>query len=330
MFPIDFVVTWVDGADEKWLERYNKYSEQDTIDVKNAKYRDYGIFNYWFRALENYAPWVNKIFLVTDGQLPEWLNTENNKLCIIDHKDFIPEKYLPVFNSSVIEMNLHRIEELSEHYVYFNDDFFINSHVKPTDFFSKKGLPRDTAGLNAIQPAVDFDYIHCNNMKIINNKFDKKAVMKKQFFKFVNPQNLELNIYTLLLLFWPKFTRFFDLHFPYSILKSEQNIVVSENINEYEILMNDRFRGKNDITIWLVRYYQLCKGKFSIRTPHFGKAYHLYIDILKACNDISKSKHKIVILHDDSEIDNQLFLKRKEQLNSVFEKKLPNKSSFEL
>ncbi|KAF0343044.1 sugar phosphotransferase [Pediococcus acidilactici] len=328
-FKIDFVVSWVNGQDPKWLKKYIKYKDDDTLDVKNARFRDYGIFKYWFRAVEQNAPWVNHIYLVTDSQKPSWLEDKNSKITVIDHSEIINEQYRPVFNSNAIELNLYKIKNLEEHFVYFNDDMFLNKPVKPTDFFSKSGLPKDTAGLNAIQPLYDFDYIHTNNMRIINQEFDKKKVMRKQFFKFINPINLELNIYTMLLFFWPKFTRFFDLHYPYSFLKSNMKNVIEENNEAYTKTMNDRFRNKNDISIWLVRYYSLVQGDFSIRSPRVGKIYDLKDDYRKALLDVKKSKHKMIVLNDDSKIDEALFGKISKGLIDVFNVKYPLKSSFE-
>lgn len=328
-FKIDFVVTWVDGHDRNWLKQYNKFSKDDDLDVKNARFRDYHIFNYWFRAVENFAPWVNHIFLVTDNQVPDWLNVNDKRITVIDHSEIISDEYRPVFNSNAIEMNLYKIPNLSEHFVYFNDDMFLNKKVKPTDFFSKKGLPKDTAGLNAIQPMYDFDYIHVNNIKIINNSFDKREVMKKHFFKFINFKNMELNIYTILLFFWPKFTRFFDLHYPYSILKSQMKMVIEDNAKSYVKTMNDRFRWRNDISIWLVRYYALVTGKFSPRSPRVGKIYDLLTQYDAAKNDIVKSKHKMIVINDDSNIDGDKFKNISEELRKIMNEKLPRRSSFE-
>ena len=84
------------------------------------------IFRYWFRAVERYAPWVNKVFLVTNGKFPDWINPDNPKLVLVKHDDYIPEEYLPTFNSCAIELHLHRIKDLSEHFVYFNDDTMLN------------------------------------------------------------------------------------------------------------------------------------------------------------------------------------------------------------
>ena len=78
-FPIDFVVTWVDGADPKWLKKRNIFEDGNMDDKSETRFRDYNLFNYWFRAVEKYAPWVNKIYLVTDNQIPEWLNVDHRK-----------------------------------------------------------------------------------------------------------------------------------------------------------------------------------------------------------------------------------------------------------
>ncbi|MDY4501824.1 MAG: stealth family protein, partial [Lactobacillus johnsonii] len=144
MPKIDFVVTWVDGSDSVWLESKAKYADKaDIILNTEARYRDWNIFKYWFRAVELYAPWVNRIFLITEGHLPKWINLEHPKLVHIKHSDYIDEQYLPTFNSNVIELNIPNIKELSEKFVLFNDDVFINAPVLPEDFFDKDGLPKD-------------------------------------------------------------------------------------------------------------------------------------------------------------------------------------------
>ena len=84
---IDFVITWVDGNDPEWQKERNKYLS-DKIDLNSnqnadCRYRDIGTLRYWFRAVEKYAPWVNKIHFITWGHLPKWLNTEHEKLNIV-------------------------------------------------------------------------------------------------------------------------------------------------------------------------------------------------------------------------------------------------------
>ena len=126
MDKIDFVLLWVDDNDPVWLEQKNHYLKQEkelshSDANSDCRYREHGLLRYWFRAVEQFTPWVNKVFFVTCGQKPEWLDESHSKLCLVNHKDYIPAEYLPTFHSNTIELNLHRIDNLSEHFVLFND-----------------------------------------------------------------------------------------------------------------------------------------------------------------------------------------------------------------
>ncbi len=83
----------------------------------DCRYRDYGLLRYWFRSVERFAPWVNRMFFVTCGQKPEWLDENNPRLRLVNHADYIPAACLPTFQSNTIELNLHRIPDLSERFV---------------------------------------------------------------------------------------------------------------------------------------------------------------------------------------------------------------------
>ena len=110
---IDFVVTWLDSNDPEWQEAYFKYKPDSKGPKGNARFRNMDIFRYWFRAVELYAPWVNKVYLITNGKFPSWINTENKKLVLVKHSDYIPQDYLPTFSSCTIELFMHRIQGLS-------------------------------------------------------------------------------------------------------------------------------------------------------------------------------------------------------------------------
>lgn len=144
---IDFIITWVDMNDPKWQSKFSKYSG-DKNNTKNgiseARFRDNGFLKYWFRGVEKFAPWVRKIHFVTDGQKPEWLDGNNPKINLVHHEDFIPSQFLPTFNSVVIERYIHKIPGLAEHFVYFNDDFYIINNIGEERFF-QNGLPCDIA-----------------------------------------------------------------------------------------------------------------------------------------------------------------------------------------
>ena len=156
--PVDFVIAWVDGSDPAWRARMAEWKRKamSELDAEagaldggangDCRYRDFGILRHWFRAVEECAPWVNRVFLVTDGQKPDWLDETNPKLRLVDHRDYIPGKWLPTFNAMPIELNLHRIPDLSERFVFFNDDIFLLRPVRP-DFWFRRGLPRLPANL---------------------------------------------------------------------------------------------------------------------------------------------------------------------------------------
>lgn len=145
-FPVDAVYAWVDGSDPVLAAKKAAYlpaeNKREAVSHGSALHRDNEELRYSLRSLEVYAPWVNRIFIVTDNQVPSWLNTVNAKIRIVDHTEFIPNEYLPTFSSRPIEAFLHRIPGLGEHYVYLNDDFFLAAPCGKNDFFTANGLPR--------------------------------------------------------------------------------------------------------------------------------------------------------------------------------------------
>ena len=112
MEKIDFVLTWVDGSDPDWLAQRREYQPGRGTDAGESRYRDWDNLQYWFRGMEKFAPWVNKIYFVTWGHFPKWLNTAHEKIQIVKHEDFMAPAYLPTFNINSIELNFHRIKGL--------------------------------------------------------------------------------------------------------------------------------------------------------------------------------------------------------------------------
>ena len=143
---IDFVITWVDGSDPVWdMQRQETLRKQgifvdESLDNSTARYRDWDILKYWFRGVETFAPWSTKFILLTYGHLPKWLKKEHPKLHIVRHEDFIPAEFLPTFSSHPIEWNFHRIEWLTENFVYFNDDMFLIKKFLRKIFLETKDL----------------------------------------------------------------------------------------------------------------------------------------------------------------------------------------------
>lgn len=142
---IDLVYLWVNGNDPKWLEKKAMYKEElATLSLESSsecRYIQNDELKYSLRSVDKFAPWINRIFIITDNQIPEWLDTTNPKIKIIDHTEILPKEILPTFSSPAIELGLANIPELSEHFLYANDDMLIAKEVGPDFFFDKKGNP---------------------------------------------------------------------------------------------------------------------------------------------------------------------------------------------
>lgn len=142
---IDLVYLWVNDKDEEWQAKrkywVNKLGITTEEENNNCRFSDNDELKYSLRSVQMYAPWINKIFIVTDRQVPNWLDTKNSKIKIIDHNDIMPSDSLPCFNSAAIESCLDNILELSEYFLYANDDMFFASKVTPNDFFDENNNP---------------------------------------------------------------------------------------------------------------------------------------------------------------------------------------------
>ncbi len=142
--PIDLVYLWVNGNDPVWIAKHNKVigkTEKDSAVNCEGRYADNNELLYSLRSAELYAPWIRRIFIVTDDQVPEWLDTTNPKIRIVDHKEILPPEALPCFNSTVLEHFIPQIPDLAERFLFANDDTYFNQPVKPSDFFAADGLP---------------------------------------------------------------------------------------------------------------------------------------------------------------------------------------------
>lgn len=328
---IDFVVTWVDGSDPEWLAEKSKYT--NISDNSINRYKDWGLLKYWFRGVEKFAPWVNKIYFITWGHLPEWLDTTNPKLVIVNHKDYIPKEYLPTYNSNVIELNINRIKELSEHFVLFNDDTFLINNTKPTDFFVN-GNPCDTVALSVHCPkkSAIIQTIANNNVSIINEHFDFRKSIKQNFGKWFNLKNGSLIFRTLALLNCPRFPGFYQSHLPASHKKSVFDEVWKAETEIMELTSHNRFRKSDEVNHWMMKAWYIAQGNVHVRSPKFGKVFYIreYSKKLYDCllNYINHQKVKCICINDSDSTD-EYFEKAIPEIINCFEHILPEKSKFE-
>lgn len=327
---IDFVIPWVDGNDEEWRSEYNQYANDLLgIDASMTRYRDWDCLRYWFRGVEKYANWVNRIHLVTNGQLPKWLNKENPRLNIVKHSDYINNKFLPVFSANPIEMNLHRIEALEEYFVYFNDDFFIINHVKPERFF-RNGLPCDMAICNTIQSDKVMGHITLNDIDAINDNFNKRQCIRRNLSKWFSPSYGAYMLRTLALLPWPRFSGFVDQHLAQPFRKETFREIWKACPKLLEETTSHKFRNVLDVNMWFARYWALVKGEFAPINVYKDSVYFQLDDdnFDEATETVKKQKKSIVVLNDSDNISS--FELKKARLVATFESILPDKCSFEL
>lgn len=328
---IDFVVLWVDGGDPQWRKERKRYvpEEMNNGSFEN-RYRDWDLMRFWFRGIEAFAPWVNRVFFVTNGQKPVWLNTDHPKLRMVTHRDYIPETYLPTFNSNVIELWLHNIPDLSEQFVLFNDDMFLTAPVTPEDFFAD-GLPRDTALMDiatAPYPEDCLPHILINNFSILNRHFNKKNVLKQNRRKFFTLKYKTDVIRNLCLIPFQYFSCFRDTHLPSSYLKSTFQLVWKKEGRELETSGKNRFRSKSDYSHWLMKCWQICEGTFAVRGTSWGHHFELWEDDIDTiCKSIEKQKYRAICLNDSKE--KIAFEEIKKRLNQSFLSVFPTPSAYE-
>ncbi|MHA7227300.1 stealth family protein [Glutamicibacter soli] len=243
-FSIDAVYTWVDGDDPSWINskrrREAELSGTEYHEEANheARFRSRDELKYSLRSLQMFAPWFRKIFIVTAGQVPAWLDTSDPRIEIVDHKDIYPDgDYLPTFNSNSIISRLHHIPGLSEHYVYINDDVFFGRDLGPDRFFTPTGIAKVSPSTN-------------------RRPFGEATLLDEPHF------NLTRNIRRLLKERFGVTVSRAIKHTPHPQLKSVHFEMESEFKNEYEQTWASPFRDHRDIVAdQLHHYYAQITGR---------------------------------------------------------------------
>lgn len=318
IMKIDLVYLWCDSNDtafmEKknyWLKKEGKLNIQSSTD---ARWRDNDELKYSLRSVEKFIPWINHIFIVTDNQTPSWLNTKHPKLTIVDHKDIIPEQYLPTFNSSMIEAYLPYIKGLSEYFLYANDDMFFNDYLEPSYFFTNDGKP------------------------VVNVKNSKFKDKKSLYVRRIKEQNEIVN---------KKFNTDYSLDDSHNIIAYRKSFLL-DNINDDLIkkrvkeLFTHRFRKENDLQRFIHVLLDNVKKRNVLRIHHkyrkdvcilkqiFNRIFHIYDyefmyisahpELLLKYNPKLFCINDTEVLTDKKRENNKIFLERYFNVKSDFEK----------
>lgn len=255
---IDVVYTWVNNQDPDWIEMYtdtlsnlenNIFFHKSVND--EGRYRFRNELYYSIISVVKYAPWVNRIYVVTNCAIPQEILSIDPRIIHIPHEVIFTEsKNLPTFNSHAIECNIHRIPDLAEHFIYFNDDVFLCKPSKKSDFFPKN------QHINIFPSKHIIPYNSTRNVKPVDSASVNAGNILFRDFNYKPTHKLH--------------------HAPFPILKSVMEELQQRYSYESRETSNNKFRNINDIPFATTLHAYYCAAK---NIGHFVDAKSRYIDI---------------------------------------------------
>lgn len=308
---IDLVYLWVNGNDPVWRARHNAAvgkTEEESATNCEGRYADNDELKFSLRSIEENAPWIRNIYIVTDNQVPEWLNILHPKIHIVDHKDILPPEAMPCFNSRIIEHHLFKIQGLAEHFIYANDDMLIGQPVDKSFFFSEKdGYP----------------YIR------FNRRYFRKwqwlwdtAVLKKKLSNYNNA------IFNTALAVEKRYGKFYGGKTHHNIdayCKSDYEKAYKEFYDYIRPTLVNHVRSENDMQRNLYSYYPLANKRGHLQYVNQHTSFRFHIENRKHYIKIDRY-NPVLFCMNDSEYakDEDRIMARK-----YLEHRFPNKSQFE-
>jgi hypothetical protein len=255
--PVDAVYTWVNHRDQRWQQWYSDaikmiggQQQLHQTAANPARFCNRNELYYSIRSVRKNAPWVDRIHILTNCALPYEVS-QMPRVNGVMHEDVFPDAgVLPTFNSHAIEANLHRIEGLSEQFIYFNDDVFLSAPVSVSDFFTEDGNPRVFLSNHNIPMS------RSRECRPVDHAAINVRELLQRDFGFCPEKKLH--------------------HAPFAMCRS----VLAEICNRYHEgllqTMAHRFRDNTDLPLatTLHAYYALATGRASL-----GKLRCRYIDI---------------------------------------------------
>ena len=257
---IDMVFTYCDGTDPKFIEEKNRYlKEKDKVNNKLIRFININEIVYSVRSVLKFMPWINMIYIITNKQTPPV--ELNPKIRIIDHTEIIPQKYLPTFNSDVIESFIHNIPELSEIFLYNNDDMMHTRNVNISDIIQENKF-------------IFRNYYNITELNKNYNEYTKRIHLTSQLFKQSNPSIKLINNHHTK--FLRKSTlKFIEETYPKLLHELRVNCVRGDNYIQYlffciniDNILNDTiiFDKYDDVIVYLL-------GNKEYREDMFVKIY---------------------------------------------------------
>lgn len=296
---VDIVIPFVDCTDKAWLSDYCNATK--AYSYAKERFRSWGTLKYWFRGIDRYAPFVRNIVLILarETQIPSWLDT--SKVRIVYHREFMPEQFLPTFNSSVIESFLFNIPDLSDRFIYFNDDMFIINPVELSDFF------------DGDVPRMKFNF---------HDKYNHASVFRR------NCRNcLDMITDVLKVERYPAEKLFLSNHSTANLLK--------KTLEEVKELCEDKIprtvtktRSFNNVHKHIYEYYQYYTGNYTAEYPLRFKYFQMSDNLSTIESAIKENNLQMICLNDSDKIKD--YKKTKSELLAIFEEKFPDKCKYEV
>lgn len=278
-YPIDAVIPWVDGSDPLLAEKRNLYLKE--LNGKSRRgamptfFASYNEIRYCVISILTFAPFIRNIFIITDGQDPGLYKEVETRfpgragcLKIVDHTEIFRgyEKYLPTFNSTSILNMAWRIKELSENFVYFNDDIFLIRDFRPGDWFVN-----DRPVLRGKWMLPPFRKIAGNYIRIFINRY---LLNNRSYQPKLSYYLRQWNAASLLGM---KFRYFFHCHTPHPMSRTLLEKFFNDNSELLEKNITDRFRSPDQFLLSALAYHlEIINGNKLIRKLDLGYLHPYY------------------------------------------------------
>lgn len=292
---VSYVFPWVNPADPVWQAEYAKASGTP-IDFSNERFRDNPLLRYHLRSIAEFAPWIDEVVIIISSrsQILPWMNTSTIKF--VEHKDFIPQKYLPCFNSNTIETFLANVPT-APYIIYSNDDFYFNSMTTVDDFFSEDGIPKFYS-VKKDQCKNAFQQTCLNNFNVIRKDF---------------PNDYKLFEYER------------APHCQTPMLRSTVREVYRKHRSEMEQYITQFREVENNLNQYIYSNYQVLSGNY-IKTPKIAAYYDMTLENTPGASTEIFSPTKKLICLNDTEKTTDIAIR---VYTGLLAEKFPNKCKYE-
>ena len=258
---VDFVITWVNGADQQWLARRAAASStRDSQWLGDAGNRGEGFLKWQLRSIAQNAPWVRTVHLVTEGRLPDWLDTSDPRLQVVRDSQLNPHG-VDTFNSHAVEASITEIPGLAEHFVYLNDDFFLGRPIGP-DFYFREGLPYANPSPLYLTHGDLHAHAMLNATSTLNSLYGKRDYLRGLGRGVLRAASLDTPR-SVTVLASRRIPPTVDMHLPTPLRRSVTAEVFTLADQQLDDVRRSVFRSPTDIApIYLATIWHIATGRF--------------------------------------------------------------------